>query len=84
MKIGDFRILNLSQQASTVFALGVLLGSRERDQFNISLYQIEDFYIEVYIHQYNGQIVGFSSFINTDELDPYLAKIDISPLLQTS
>ncbi len=61
---------------------GAYLGKRYKPDICIMLYQIEDFYIEVYFHQKNNNMVGIASFLNIDNLEPYLEQIDISSVFE--
>ena len=49
--------------------------------WNILLFQLEAFYIEVYYERRSQKVELLKSFEDTDELEPYLRKIDILPLL---
>ena len=72
----------LEEQERAVLAHGAFLDYRYKHNLYTLLYQINSFYIEVYIHQKENRILVFSSFTDIDNLEPYLKKIDITSLLQ--
>ena len=59
---------------------GVFLAERIDGCFRISLYQIYDFYVEVYYHKTRYFYICIRSFSEVAELFPYLSEIDISDI----
>jgi hypothetical protein len=60
----------------------VHVDERIENEIGYSLYQLNDFYVEV---KYNGginAITKFTSFSTYTKLEPYLGKIDISTLIK--
>jgi len=76
MKLQDFIQLDYTgRMAATSNA--VCVSGRDENIFKVLLYQLNDFYIEVYFHKLNKYISKFVAF-NSDELpDPYLERIQI-------
>ena len=59
----------------------VCIAGRDENKFMIFLYQLHDFYIEVYYHRKYSYISELLPFDSTDRLEPYLEKIPISKAL---
>jgi hypothetical protein len=57
---------------------GVFLAERNDGCFRISLYQVNDFYVEIYYHKTRYFYICIRSFEDVAELFPYLQDIDIS------
>lgn len=81
MNVYQYNQLSDDSQLDTVEQSGVLLAERDRSFYHIKLYQVDDFYVEVYYHTHFNVVVNIDSFTNTDCLEPYLQKIDIEALL---
>jgi len=77
-----FNLLNDDAKANAVWN-GVCIGSRKDDDHNILLFQVDNFYVEVFYQREKNEITNFRSFTSTDQLELYLSKIDISDLLDT-
>ncbi len=78
----QFNTLSKERQQEVVLQLGMFLSERTDGSFEIMLYQLENFYVEVYLISLYNKVALFRSFEDTELLQPYLAKIDISALLQ--
>lgn len=72
-----FNILEENEKANIVWRKGVLLGERTDRYYTISLYQLNDFYVEVFRHNHFNVITRFKSFSNTNQLAPYLEEISL-------
>lgn len=59
---------------------GVLLAERNDGCYRISLYQINDFYVEIYYHKTRFFYICIRSFTDVAELFPYLEDIDITEI----
>jgi len=59
---------------------GVFLAERSDGCFRISLYQINDFYVEIYYHKTRYFYICIRSFSEVSDLFPYLQEIDISEI----
>lgn len=77
-----FKLLELSAQAQVICENGALLAERTEDNYLIILYQVDSFYVEVYYHQHNDEIVKFRSFHSVKFLEPYLQNINVRSLVQ--
>ena len=74
----EFNALNDFDKGEVLFKHGEHLTERFDKDYGYSLYQLNNFYVEV---QYNGginAITKFTSFCTLTKLGSYLEKIDIS------
>ena len=76
MTLYEFNALNVNDQAETIWEF-VFIAEREDIDHRILLYPIDNFYVEVYYDKDFNVLRKFKSFDSTDELEPYLDKIDI-------
>ena len=81
MNVYQYNQLSDFSQLDTVEQSGVLLAERDRSFYHIKLYQVENFYVEVYYHTHFNVAIDIHPFTDTDCLEPYLQKIDIDSLL---
>lgn len=81
MTIYEFNLLDGIRQAEVVENRGVLIADRLHKQLKILLFQVDNFYIEVYYHNTYNVVQGFRSFESTDALDPYLEHISLPDLI---
>ena len=81
MTLDEFTLLNETKQAETLLARGTFLTERLYKNFSIFLYQVDNFYVEVYHNLRFNVMQGMRSFQDDDALQPYLESIDISCLL---
>jgi hypothetical protein len=82
MNIYTFGHLNEIEQEESIEDEGVFLANRNDGQLMFDLYQIGDFYVEFYYFiDRNNAKVKLRSFVDTDELRPYIETMDISDLL---
>ena len=66
---------------ATVLSDGECVGCREGDTGNIMLYQLRNFYVEMYSITKLESDLKFRSFTSLEHLQPYLDQIDISSLI---
>jgi hypothetical protein len=82
MNVFEFHSLPEKQQLDLLEQSGVFIAERQGAFFyNIKLYQIEGFYVELYFHTHFNVVVNINCFTNTDCLDPYLERIDLDALM---
>jgi hypothetical protein len=79
MTLYQFNQLDEMEQAEAVWD-GVHIGERQDEEHTILLYQLGSFYVEAYYHREHNALRRFRSFSSTEQLAPYLGKIDISKL----
>ncbi len=80
MTLREFKTFDDFQKAKALVDVGVLIGKRQLMFYLIFLYQVEGFYVEVLYSLQSKKVHKFRAFENTNLLDPYLSKIDISEL----
>lgn len=76
MTLYEFNKLNDIEKAEAVWE-GALIGDRSDKRYNVLLYQIDSFYAEVYYDKKRNAIKRIRSFSSTEQLTPYLEKIDL-------
>ncbi len=82
MTCSFFDQLTEAHQTDVIWECGTFLARRNKGFHNILLFQIDDFYTEVWYHSHFNVIIKIISFSDTDMLEPYLEKISISALLE--
>jgi hypothetical protein len=80
MHLTDFNLLDVPMQANLICQRGVYLSEREEDDCLVVLYSIHNYYVEVYYHLRDNDIVRFSSFHSESFLQPYLNKISLDQI----
>jgi hypothetical protein len=76
-----FNTLNQGVQQKLLLRKSVFLSERQTDDFVILLFQLESFYVEIYYLKESDEIVFIKCFECTDDLEPYLEKINISSFI---
>ena len=80
MNIEDFNFLDALAKTEVISMDGIFLAERSEGCFRISLYQLQNFYVEIYYHTTRFFYVCIRSFEDDGELSPYLSSIDISEI----
>ena len=84
MLFKDFRYQNKETKKRLLFENGAYLTCRKQDETLIVLFQVSHFYVEVYFDE-KEEIIGFiHAFEQVEFLEPYLAQIDITGLVNAS
>ena len=81
MTLYEFTILDETKQAQTLLERGCFLADRLYKNFSILLYQMDNFYVEVYHNLRFDIMQGMRCFEDDEALQPYLESIDISGLV---
>jgi hypothetical protein len=81
MTLQHFQILSQDYKYRDLLLKGEFLMSRDTEKECTLLFQLEEFYVEIYFDQECNKILSSRSFQDTDELSPYLEMIDISALI---
>jgi hypothetical protein len=81
MLLHQFKYEEKARKKEMLFENGIYLTNRFIKDFQILLFQINSFYVEVYVDREEEEIGYMRAFSNTDDLQPYLDKIDISGLV---
>lgn len=72
--------MNHGMQIDVLYRDAVRLCSRSSNEYFITLYQIEYFYVEVFYHKKRKHVCILRAFSAMELLDPYLDSIDLSKL----
>ena len=80
MTLYQFSVLTENEKTAIVWNEGHFVGDRIENNFSIMLYQVRSFYVEVFYSGKENKISRLRSFSSTEQLEPYLRKIDISEL----
>lgn len=82
MTLPHFTSLSKQQKQDIVLGSGLFVAERTDGPFRIMLYQLNDFYVEVYFFKLYNKAALLRGFDDIHYLEPYLSTIDISGLLQ--
>ena len=75
MTLQHFNSLNEHKQYRSLLLDGICLKDRYVDDACVLLFQLHDFYVEVYFDRNSDEILQCRSFNSTEELQPYLGQI---------
>lgn len=78
MTLQQFRARPLHVQERLLINNGIFLFERKAVGVKVLLYQLADFYVEVFYDTTQAKVCLVKSFTEMDGLEPYLYKIDIS------
>lgn len=81
MQIKQFQNLDPESQVGVAWKRGTHMGYRSDGKFYMSLYLVENFYVEVSYHTGFDGIAGVRTLTTDSELDPYLDQVDLDALL---
>lgn len=84
MKLSEFIALNEDQKRSTVLKKGVVLAKRLIEDQVVFLFQLQEYYVEIYCCNKSKDVMQYIAFQNTRQLAPYLDEIPISHLINKS
>lgn len=80
MNLYEYTGMDEVEQCEELWFNGVQVAEREESEFNIALYQIHNFYIELFYDKAHKQLHRLRPFCNTNSLDTYLNNLNISAL----
>ena len=83
MTLSEFLKRDAFEQSFCVALIGTFIDNYFDGTFDINLYQINDFYVEAYVHTDRQEMYGFKAFQSVELLEPYLNKIDISGIMES-
>ena len=75
-------MLSQPRQLDFTMKKGCYLLSYKRYNIVIRLFQMENFYVEVYSVEEDGKVIMINAFEDTKYLEPYLESVDLSALMQ--
>jgi hypothetical protein len=78
MNIKQLKVPGIKNINDTILKNGVHVASRPGFFCTIALFQVEDYYVEVFFNKKTKEVGRIKTFHGTDLLQPYLKQIDIS------
>lgn len=81
MQINLFENFDLDLKACITWKNGVLIGYRTSGSCYMSLYRLNNFYVEIQYSTCRDGVNCIRTFVCEDELHAYLEQVDISQLL---
>ena len=81
MRLSDFILLDADEKKTTVLHEGVLVGKRDRQQWKVFLFRMNDYYVETYCNKQNKAVEEYRVFDHTSLLQTYLNDIPLDDLL---
>ena len=81
MSYYQFDLLDDRMKGQFIWKHGICVAERFYKCFKVYLFQIHNYYVEVYFNMDFQAIQYVRSFEEQDELQPYLENIDISALV---
>jgi hypothetical protein len=78
----SFNLLSQERQLSMTMRKGIFLMSYKQYNVVIRLFQLNDFYVEIYSFDEDGKVAMINAFKDMKQLDPYLERLDVSVLLE--
>src|SRR5215203_2523478 len=82
MTLTHFNKLSTEQQQKAVLINGVFLAERKDPPLRMMLYDMENFYVEVFFLSRYNKVAWFNGFKSTRKLEAYLQKIDVTSVLE--
>ncbi len=76
MTLYEFNVLNEDEKTALLWSEGLFVTDKPGS--SILLYQLYDFYVEVFYEGKENKIQRLRSFSSLDQLDAYLNIVDIS------
>lgn len=80
MQCHQFEQLDFDSKLCSTWKYGVLIAHRTEEKHYMSLYRLDDFYIELHYNTCFDGVAGIKTFICEEELQPYLEQINLSGL----
>lgn len=77
-------MLEEDEQVALLYTKGYYIGKQKLDNFIIVLYQLNDFYIEVFYSFYRKEIDHILCFKNPAFIDAYLTDVDINEFVDST
>jgi len=81
MNTSTFNKLDIEKQIDLTMSEAVFLTQAKKYNLHLYLFQMDQFYIEMYSKEQSGQIISIRAFDEMEHLDIYLQEIDITTML---
>jgi len=79
MTLQEFNELNGGQKTATIYDQGAYIGERSEEYYNILLYKLPGFYVELFYHEQGNEIAhinGFSEETTSSLLYSHLSSLN--------
>lgn len=80
MKIQELKLPGVRNINETILRNGIHIADRRGVFCQIALFQVEDYYVELFYDAKTKEVSRAKSFTDTALLEPYLKQIDLSGL----
>ena len=80
MTLCEYYNLKQQEQFEALYNYGIHISDRADSEYCIILFQLDNFYVELYFHIEDNALEKLVSFSNMDYIKPYLEQIDLSEL----
>ena len=80
VRLHEFKYQEKQKKQQLLFENGIYLASRFIKDYQLVLFAVDSFYVEVYFDLEHEQVGYIKAFSSTDELMPYLSSIDITAI----
>jgi hypothetical protein len=80
MLLHQFNRLSKSKKYQYLLFNGACVSDRNTEAEDILLFQLKDYYVEIFFKRHTDRISKVKCFMDTSELDPYLEEININAL----
>lgn len=77
MTLREFQLTDESRQAEKLLN-AVCIAGRDEGEHKVLLYQLDNFYVEVFYHPRQNLITDYRGFDDMEQLDPYLESMSIA------
>ena len=77
-----FSSLPKKAKTNALLRAGAFLAERKLGIMRVMLYQVDNFYTEVFFFKWGKNAIGFRSFSSTNHLKPYLQQIDLTGIVK--
>ena len=81
MTLNDFTLLTDKEKIGLLYEHGVYVGKRKTGKTTTLLFQLENFYAEVFYRRYRREVERINCFEETTRIDPYLTEIHVEHLV---
>lgn len=80
MRRSDFILLSEEEKKWTVLHEGVLVAKRNNGDYKVFLFQLSNYYVELFGNLHTKAIDEYRVFDNANALQPYLPSISLDDL----
>ena len=81
MLLHEFKYQEKKKKSKLLIENGIYLASRYIPGYQLLLFAVDSFYVEVHYDTEHELLSYFKAFSGVDELEPYLEAIDLSSYL---